>query len=139
KWRSPKPASVHPFELLFLARGKARRRAAAARNHGLRRDLDERAQDERALVHARMRYHELRLVDAGIAVEQEIEVERARGIGEAALPPVPRLDRLELAQEFPRPKGGVQLGDRVDEVGLRGIAHRCAAIERRARAQARAR
>ena len=42
------------------------------------RDLGQRHQDESALVHPRVRNHEIRLVDSLRAEQQQIEIERSR-------------------------------------------------------------
>src|SRR5258708_23532002 len=55
-------------------------RRTAAGDRRRRCDVDERAQYEGALVHAWMRYDELRLGKAAPPVEQQIEVEHARRV-----------------------------------------------------------
>jgi len=46
-------------------------------------------------MHARMRQREPRFMKAGIAVEQQIEVQRARRVAEGALAAMPLLDFQE--------------------------------------------
>ena len=43
-------------------------------------------------MHPRVRHHQLRLVDARVAKEQQIKVESTWGVGEAAPAPMPRFE-----------------------------------------------
>src|SRR5437867_3062104 len=66
-----------------------------------------------------------------IAVEQQIEVERARGVGKLARAAEAPLLGEQRFQQGPRGERGLDFGDRVDEVELRDHAHRRAAVKRR--------
>ncbi len=72
--------------LYFLigAGGKERPGAALSRNRDVRRDLVEGREHEGARVHAGVGDEETRLGDHAIAVEQQVEIERARRAGKFA-------------------------------------------------------
>jgi hypothetical protein len=53
---------------------------AAAGNDQIRRDFGQRLEDEGAQVQARMRQGQARQADELVAVEQQVEVERARAV-----------------------------------------------------------
>jgi len=57
---------------------------AATGDRCRRRDVEQRTQHEGALVHARMRDGQIGLGDACVAVQQQVEVERARRVRPAA-------------------------------------------------------
>src|SRR4051812_13350279 len=86
-----------------------------------------------------MRHDELRRRNALLAEEQQIEIERARRVGEAAPPAMAAFNRLQLAKELECLELGVEARDRIDELRLRLVAKRCAGVERRTRREAAAR
>src|SRR3954469_8218125 len=91
-------ASGDPFDSLIRRRRKLRARRAYSRYVELRRDLHQRCENEGALMQAGMRHAQPRFVDARIAIEQEVEIQRARRVREAALAAMAGFDRLELTQ-----------------------------------------
>src|SRR5204863_5469027 len=77
--------------------------------------------------------------DALLAEEQQIEIERARRISEAAAPAMAALDRPQLAKELECLEIGVEPRDRIHKLRLRLVAERCAGVERGAGGQPAAR
>src|SRR5947208_3262827 len=71
-----------------------------------------------------MRDPEAWLVDVGLPVEEQVEVERPRPLARHALPPTPEptFDGEEQVEERPRRQLRVQRGDPVQEPGLVEIA-----------------
>src|SRR5207247_10002333 len=92
--------------------------------------FDGRLQSEGAQMHPRMRYHEPRLVHDGIAIEQQVEIERARCIGKAAAAAMLRLDCLQRVKQALRGKRGVEQRYGIDEWRLVGVPERLGAIQR---------
>jgi len=75
-------------------------RRAAARDDDRRRDLGERDEHERALVHPRMRDRERGTSKTPPPEEKQIEIERARSVAlAAALASVMALDRAEAREK----------------------------------------
>ena len=98
---------------------------SASGNRRCRGDVDEWTEHERPLVHPRMRHRESRHVHAAASVEQEIEIERARGVAprlEVAAPSRATLDRVQRVEQRPRAQRRSDLDDGVDVVGLRRLA-----------------
>lgn len=83
-------------------------------------NLDKRPQHERASAHARMGDFEAWVTQPRAAVEQDIEIQRARRIP-LTLPhaPMPALDRTKTRQQSQRWQRGFERGDCVDELRLR--------------------
>jgi len=98
-------------------------------------ELHERLEDERALGQARVRDFEAGLADGLVAVEQEIEVDRAwappllAGTVAAEAP----FDLEQALEELPRPKAGLELGSRVHEPRLVGVSNGISLAEGRNR------
>src|SRR5689334_5837956 len=70
-------------------------RETAPGHDDVRVELDERLEDEAALVQARMRHREPRLVDRLVAVQEQVEVDRPRPVAR----PVARASELALDLE----------------------------------------
>ena len=117
--------------LYFLigAGGKERPGAALARNRDVRRDLCERCEHESALVHAGVGDDEPGLVDHAIAVEQQIEIERARRVGKLAPAAETPLGGEQRLQQSPWSEPGLDCGNRVDKVRLCADADGRAAVK----------
>jgi len=85
--------------------------------------LRERLEHERALVQARVRDGEARLVDFLVAVEEQVEVERARAVlAGSADATEALLGREEPAEELARAERRLELGGAVEEERLRADA-----------------
>jgi len=76
---------------------------------------------------------EIRLVDDAVSVKQQIEIERAWSVGDAANPPMATLDVKQPLEQLPGGKVGGEFGDGVEERGLSGrAADRVGFVEGRA-------
>src|SRR5512145_2477101 len=117
--------SIDPFDSLPGAGFEARLVACLQP----RRDLEQRLEHERPLVHTRMRDGERWKREHGIPVQQQVEVEGARRIREAARAAMARLDFLQPGEQALGGQARLELRDRVDEVALSGEANRRAAIQ----------
>jgi hypothetical protein len=76
-----------------------------ARNRRGSVDVEQRAQHEGAQMHARMRHREARHANAPPAVQQQVDVERARRVAldaVVAAPVLASLDRVECVEQRPR-------------------------------------
>ncbi len=98
----------------------------------LRRQIGERLEHEAPLVHARMGNDQLLLVDAAVAEEQEIEIQRPRLTASSASDPALLLLDLEQPQE----EGSwlelrLDLGDRVQVGALGRRPDRIGLVDRR--------
>src|SRR5207342_3262782 len=71
-------------------------------NDGFGPYLPQRLQDERTLVRARMRNRQSRLLDRGAPVQDDVEVEGARAVGDLADPPVALLDLEQCVEQRSR-------------------------------------
>src|SRR5258708_457005 len=121
-----------PSHLLYFLIGPGRNElpgAALARNRDVRRDLCERCEHESALVHAGVGDDEPGLVDHAIAVEQQIEIERARRAGKFAPAAETPLGGEQRLQQSPRSEPGLDCGNRVDKVRLCADADGRAAVK----------
>ncbi len=78
-----------------------------ARDHRLGPHVEERGEHEGALVGARVRDREPRLVDRWPAVEDDVEVQRARAVGKVAHAAVAALDVEEPVEQRAAARGGV--------------------------------
>ena len=74
------------------------------------------------LPHARVRDTEFGLVDHPVAIDQKIEIERARAVGHEPQATVPGLDPMEPRQQNMRLEFGSQLGRGVEIGRLAGGA-----------------
>src|SRR5690242_17173466 len=124
--------SDDPFDALAGAARELLARRAEARDGDVGRKVEERREHERPLVHARMGKGEALGREHLLAVEQEVEVERARRVGKRPLAPVARFQLDQCGKELARGQGGAKLGHAVDEIGLRRVADGRGAVERRA-------
>ena len=89
------------------------------------RDLGERFEDEPPLAEPGMRNDESRLVDDAVAEQDEIEIERPRGIRERAFAPTLVLDREQAVQQNACRQPGLPYRRRIQIEPLRtGDAHR---------------
>src|SRR4051812_28750134 len=126
-------ASGDPLHVLAGALRKPVACPPDSEDFELRRQLQQRSEHESPLMHARVRHLQAGLIDARIAIKQEVEIERARRISEAALAAMPPLYSLKLVQQGYSRQCGVERRDRIDEIGLRGMSDRRRAIKRRVR------
>jgi subtilisin family serine protease len=78
---------------------------------------------------------EPRLVDPGLAVEEQVEIERPRALGgdEGPVPPEPRLDHEQEVEEIPGRQAALEGGGPVQETRLVGVAKGRRVDERRDR------
>src|SRR5580765_3892824 len=106
--------SVDPFDFLV--------RTAFEVERQLWRDLQQRLQHEGALAHAGMGNHEVARGTFLLSVEQQIEIEGARRVGDAPHAPMAVLERLQLREKLFGGKAGFKRRNGVDEIGLIGIA-----------------
>lgn len=91
-------------------------------------DFGQRPEHEGALQHARVRQGQARGVKALLAVEEQIQIERARGVAPGALAAFGGFDGLEGVEQLQRGQAGGHAGGGVDEVGAAGV-HGGAAVE----------
>ncbi len=119
------------LHFLILPGVQKHRNPPFARDDRVGSDLRERREHECAFVHSRVGNDESRLGDDLIAIEQEVEVERARGAGGFARAAEARLDREQLIEQRQGAQSRLDFCDRVDKVGLLAHADRRAAVERR--------
>jgi hypothetical protein len=110
------------MDRLTSAAREQRLDASPAGNHQLRSDLGQRQEHERPLVHARVRNGQAGFPDDFVAVEQQVQVERARRARERSLAARPRLGGEQLIEQLARGQPGFDLRDRVDEIRLRSDA-----------------
>src|ERR1700694_1077260 len=82
-------------------------------------------------MHPRMRYDEPGLAHDGVAIEQKVEVERARRVWKAATAAVACLDALQRLEQGRGGKRGVEQRDGIDELRLLGVPERLRAVQRR--------
>nr|GEU28121.1 hypothetical protein [Tanacetum cinerariifolium] len=109
-------------------------RRTASRNMDGGRQLQQRHQHERALRHARMRHREGGAVDGGVPVQQQVQVQRARGVAVGAFAPVRLLDVVQCGEQRVRLHRGGDARHGVDVVVAAGIDGR-RAIQVRGRHQ----
>jgi len=69
-------------------------------------------------------------VHDGVAIEQQVEIERARCIGKAAAAAMLRLDCLQRVKKVLGGKRGVEQRHGIDEWRLVGVPERLGAIQR---------
>jgi hypothetical protein len=81
--------------------------------HERGRQRGERFEDERALGQTRVRHDQSGLVHDAIAVEQQIEVERARGVAFAAFAPGRALEREQRVEKRARRERRLDANDGV--------------------------
>jgi hypothetical protein len=93
--------------------------------------LHERQEDETPLREAGMRQGELGGILNFPSEQEQVEIERARPIGDPPLAPMDRLDRLAKPQELEGGSGETHCRDRVYVPCLRGTATRLGMIELR--------
>lgn len=100
--------------------------------HQLRRQLAERLQYEGSLTKAGVRNHQTRLVDLAFAVEQEIEVERARRVARAAaLAALTSLDLEQCFEQFARRQARANERHRIEVGTLLAGPHRRTFVDAR--------
>src|SRR5579883_2979954 len=89
-----------------------------------RREVGQRRQHEAALGHARVRDLKLGCRDGGAAVEQDIDIDRARALRNTAHAAELALDAARGAEELPREELRFGLRDEVQEPALLRVIHR---------------
>jgi len=104
------------------------------RVNAMRVDLDERHEHESAVGELGVRQRDPVILEHGVAVEEEIEVDRARpmapvGVAHAAHA---AFDEQQVPQEGLRLEFGLEHRHRVQEVGLLEVPDRRRVVERRA-------
>lgn len=97
-------------------------RDAAAGDDEVGREVGERGEDEGAFVQARVRQGESRMVEGGVAVEQQIEVEGAGAPAFGSDATARFLNGEKGVEQIERRKGGEEAGDGVEIVLLAGRA-----------------
>jgi Subtilase family len=104
-----------------------------SRHFQSRGDIRERLQHEGSFVEPRVRDVQAGLVDLGVPVDEEIEVERARPLRRNALThaPEPLLDGEQDGEEVAGGQLGLQRDDAVQEARLVDVPHRRGVDERR--------
>lgn len=80
-------------------------------------------------MHARVRHIQSGLMDDAIAQQQHVEVQATGAIALAAHAAMPRFQREQLLQQFPRRKRGSQQRNGVDEVRLVKFADRRRSVQ----------
>jgi len=83
-----------------------------------RRELRQGLQHEAALMHARVRHREPRRLNFGPAVQQDVDVDGPRALGDTALAAQFTLDALDPGEQHPRKEVGLDLDHQVEEPGL---------------------
>src|SRR5207253_6984134 len=106
-----------------------------ARNLQRGLQLGQRLERESPLSEARMRHFQARLLDRLGAVEEEVEVDRARAEARALAPDAakPPLDRQEPVEQLPRRELGLDRDGPVEEARLVPVADRLGLPQRRDR------
>lgn len=101
----------------------------------MRRDLIERDEDEGALGQAGVGNFQIRFADAEIAVEENIEIEGARTVGETRGAVAAKLlfDGQQGVEQRARSELGFKSDDSIYEAGLRGETDGRGGVERGAR------
>ena len=105
--------------------------AAVARHLHLRRDFHQWHHHKRALGHPRMRNRQARLGDHALAIQRDIEVQRARPIeyiGHVAHPAVFTFDGEQGVEQCARRKFGAYRRDGIHKIRLIGVTHRRATV-----------
>ena len=99
---------------------------AFSRHFQGRSDIREGLEHEGPFVQPRMRDAQSRLVDLGVSVDEEVEVERPRALGGDALADTaePLLDRQQNAEELARRQRRFQCDRTVEEARLIDVADR---------------
>ena len=95
-----------------------------------RRDVVQRREHERPLVHPRVRDLEVGLVDVLVAVEQDVDVQGARSPADRAHPILELLDAIADVEQLARREIGVDRDHRVEEVVLARTADRRGLVDR---------
>src|SRR5215470_8527041 len=98
------------------------RGASVTGNERLRRHLHQGNQHESALMHARMRHFQSRLVDHLAAEQEQVEIQRARAVRLAPHATMPRFQRQELLEQLAWRERGIEYRHSVDELGLVRLA-----------------
>jgi hypothetical protein len=96
------------------------RRCWPGREHFGIADLHKRLHDERAFPHSGVRDDQVRLVDHALAVKEQVEIECAGAVGDAALAAVSLLDCQQPIEKLARPEVGLEPGDGVEISRLAG-------------------
>jgi hypothetical protein len=98
----------------------------------MRRNLIERDEDEGALGQAGMGNFKIRFADAEIAVEENVEIERAGAVGEARRAVAAELlfDGQQGVKQRARSERGFKGDDGIYEAGLRGKSDGRGGVER---------
>ncbi len=118
------------------------RRVVRVWEHEVRREIGERLEHETPQMQARVRQHQVRRGECSITVDEQVEVECARGPFACANAPVFSLDlQKRVQQRVRRPRGGNARGGvevcglrRVRRAGVRGtLVHRRGGEHRDAR------
>ena len=81
-------------------------------------------------MHARMRHRQSVFGNLPVAVEQDVEIERARRIDEGARAAACRFEPQQRIEQGARRQRRFERAGRIDEIGLVGITDRCGAIKR---------
>src|ERR1043166_5823946 len=97
-----------------------------------RREVRERGEHEAAQMEPGMRKRKTPVVDDRVAIEEQVEIERARTFGYRALPPEPGFDvEADVEQVVGTRKRARQLDDAVEKVRLVEIIDGLGLVDRR--------
>ena len=94
-------------------------------------EVAKRYQNKCALVQVWVRYTQARLVNDGIAVEQNIQIQCARAPSRSARATKLSLNRQQVIQQLSRGKSGANLQYRIEKIRLIDHADRRGFIDRR--------
>src|SRR5690242_11152039 len=117
-------SGIHFLQALAGHAGQQLAYRTVSRDDQFRIELEQRIQDEGAFVEPGVRYGQFRAVDGRIAIQQQIEIQRARPPLDASpLASVPALDVEQMTHE----RGGIlsraHATNGVDEIRLFPQAH----------------
>lgn len=79
-------------------------------------------------MHAGVRHREVRAADAGVAVQEQVQVQRAGSVAVGPLTPGLQLQRQQVLQKIGCGLGRVQRGHGIHKVGALGL-ERCGAVQ----------
>jgi len=94
-----------------------------------RRDFGERSEDEVALEHTWMRHLEVRLGDDSFVVEEDVQVDEARALGEGLAASHVRFDAAESSKKFAGREASFGAEGGVEEPGLVEVVDRFCFVE----------
>ena len=113
--------SRHSFVQIALKfNGLASNRRELAGRHQRRGNFGQRYQHKGALNHARARHSQPRRIDAGAAVKQKIQIERARRVAERPFTACKLLKLLKAIEQFGSWQSGFDFNDGIQLIFAEG-------------------